>query len=84
MPTEPGDDGHDPFAVDPGRALDAIHLTWGDVYLAEYTEAGGWIAWRRDGLGGPIAAGTPDELIRGIRDDWDMRPVRVPAPRPTR
>jgi hypothetical protein len=57
------------FYVDEDRALEALRLSWGDVYDIGL-EAGRWVATRRDGRGGPLDGATPDELNREMRADW--------------
>ena len=51
------------FDVDEDRALDALRMSWGDVYDIGH-EHGQWVASRRDGRGGALAGGIPDELNR--------------------
>jgi hypothetical protein len=58
------------FDVDEDRALEALRLSWGDVYNIGL-EAGRWVASRRNGCGGPLDGATPDELNREMRADWD-------------
>lgn len=59
-------------AAEAQRELEALCFGWGEAY--EIT-AGPWAARRRDGLGGPIEAGGPDELRRKIEADYAMKPV---------
>jgi hypothetical protein len=59
------------FDVDEDRALDALRMSWGDVYDIDIGhEYGRWVARRRDGRGGPLTGETPDELNRQMRADW--------------
>ncbi len=67
-----GSAGHDPFAVDTNRALDALRLAWGDFCDIGF-EAGTWIATRRDGTEDTLTGRTPDELNARIRGDWSRR-----------
>ena len=64
---------HDPFDVDEARALDALRLSWGDVYDVGH-EYGRWVASRRDGRGGLLEGATPDELNRQLRSDFGAMP----------
>jgi hypothetical protein len=57
------------FDVDEGRALEALRLSWGDVYDVG-REDGQWAARRRDGRGGALTGETPDELNRAMRAEW--------------
>ena len=57
------------FDVDAGRALDALRLSWGDVFDIGH-EYDRWVASRRDGRGGALEGATPDELNRQMRADW--------------
>jgi len=57
------------FDVDEDRALEALRLSWGNVYDIGL-EAGRWVASRRNGCGGPLDGATPDELNREMRADW--------------
>jgi hypothetical protein len=58
------------FDVDEDRALDALRMSWGDVYyiVNEYDR---WVARRRDGRGGALTGSTADELNRQMRAGWD-------------
>ena len=67
-------EGRDPFAVDEGRALEALRWAWGDVYVVN-VRGGVWEAVRRDGIGGAIEAGIPDDLNRAVREDYVFKPV---------
>ena len=79
-PTIPGDDSehqprHGVFNVDTDRALEALRMTWGDVYAVSFDDAigtggGRWQAWRLAGHGIRLAGATPDELNAAIRADW--------------
>ena len=61
------------FEVDEDQALEALRLSWGDVYDIGH-EGARWIAsrrdGRRDGRGDALAGETPDELNRQMRADW--------------
>lgn len=57
------------FDVDEDRALDALRMSWGDVYDIGH-EHDRWVARRRDGRGA-LTASTPDELNRQMRAGWD-------------
>ena len=58
------------FDVDESRALDALRMSWGDVYDIGH-EYDRWVASRRDGRGGTLTGSTPDELNRQMRAGWD-------------
>jgi hypothetical protein len=58
------------FDVDEDRALDALRLSWGDVYDIGH-EYDRWVASRRDGRGGALTGSTLDELNRQMRAGWD-------------
>jgi hypothetical protein len=60
---------HGVFDVDEDRALDALRMSWGDVYDIGH-EYDRWVARRRDGRGA-LTASTPDELNRQMRVGWD-------------
>jgi hypothetical protein len=49
------------FEVDEDRALEALRLSWGDVYDVGH-EAGRWVASRRAGRGGLQGGAPPAEL----------------------
>ena len=57
------------FDVDAGRALDALRMSWGDVFDIGH-EYDRWVASRRDGRGGTLEGATPVELNRQMRADW--------------
>jgi len=57
------------FDVDEDRALDALRMSWGDVYDIGH-EHDQWVASRRDGRGGALTGSTPDELNRQMRAGW--------------
>jgi len=59
--------------VDP--ALSALQFNWGDAYEIELVRDI-WRARRRDGLGGWITAGDPEELGRQVAGDYALK--RVP------
>ena len=57
--------------VDEDRTLDALALTWGDVYEI-YVIDGQWQAWREGAADEDILTGsTPDELDAAIRAQDD-------------
>ncbi len=63
-----------PFSVDVGKALDALGLAWSDEYDEITEDEGKWTAHHQDAPEGDvITAGTPDELNRLIRADWQSR-----------
>ena len=64
-----GGTGRDVFAVDVGRALEALRLRWGDAYDIRFGD-GLWTAARRDAPWDEITGQTPDELTAGMRADW--------------
>jgi hypothetical protein len=67
--------GHDPFAVDVDRALDALTLAWDDEYDEIWFHDGaGWGAHHKDAPDDEVITGsTPDELNAAIRRDWARR-----------
>jgi hypothetical protein len=58
------------FDVDEDRALDALRMSWGDVYDIGH-EHDRWVARRRDSRGSALTGSTPDELNRQMRAGWD-------------
>ena len=58
------------FDVDEDRALDALRMSWGDVYDIGH-EYGRWVASPRDGRGGTLEGATPDALNQQMRAGWD-------------
>ena len=58
-----------PFAVDTGRALEALRLEWAAEYDAGFAD-GAYRAARIDGTGDLLTGQTPDELAAAIRADW--------------
>jgi hypothetical protein len=61
------------FDVDEGLALEALELTWGDLYEIHVT-AGQWQAWHKDAAPEDILDGeTPDEVGRAMRADFLRR-----------
>ena len=46
------------FDVDEDRALDALRMSWGDVYDIGH-EHDRWVASRRDGRGGALRKAPP-------------------------
>lgn len=61
------------FTHDRGRALDALRLNWGDVYVIGIDATGLWWALRRDGMPAPSGA-DPDSLHAAIAADCAARP----------
>jgi hypothetical protein len=59
----------DPFAVDEGKALEALRLCWGDVYDIRFQD-GLWTAARKDAPWAEMEGCTPDELTAAMRADW--------------
>jgi hypothetical protein len=57
------------------QALEVLRLEWGWAYRIGWDAVRGWWAQRRDGLGGDITAGTPDELRAAIGEDYALKPV---------
>jgi hypothetical protein len=62
------------FAVDTGRALEALRVAWGDAYAVCFDDAPGpgglrWRAWRLDSSGDVITGTTPDDLNAAITAD---------------
>lgn len=55
-------------------ALEALRFSWGEAYVLGPDGDGYW-ALRRDGLGGKITAGDPDELRKAIREDYELKKV---------
>jgi hypothetical protein len=55
------------------RALDALRLEWGTVYVVCFDDAVGdgsrWQAWRLGKIGIRLAGATPDELSAAMRAD---------------
>ena len=63
---------------DPGFALEALRWSWGDYYEITYDEVMGvWLARRLDGQGILEEAATPDELLRLLLEDWQLRPCEI-------
>lgn len=63
------------FAVDEGKALEALRLAWGDAYDITFGD-GRWTGARKDAPWTVITGQTPDELTAGIRADWAHQEVR--------
>jgi hypothetical protein len=62
------------------EALEALRWHWGEAYEIGRDDTRGWRARRRDGLGGDITAGGPDDLRQAIRGDYAVKAVpRDPA-----
>ena len=57
------------------QELAALRYGWGEAYEIGHDEDHGWRARRRDGLGGDITAGDPDELWAAIQADYVHKPV---------
>jgi hypothetical protein len=57
-----------PFAVDPGAALDALELDYGDHFALGHD--GRRYRAHRDGCDEAVAAATPDELVAAMRAWW--------------
>lgn len=58
----------DPFAVDTGRAVDALKIQWGDSYRIKACEDG-YEATRRHGPRVALTAPTPDALAKAMAED---------------
>lgn len=54
-------EGHDPHAVGPVAAAEALSAQWGSVFKIGY-DGRWWQAERHDGTGTVICALTPDDL----------------------
>jgi hypothetical protein len=61
------------FEVDPGRAAEALSLTWGDLYQDIGVEDGRRRARGRVGDGRLLTRDTPDELAARMRAGWACR-----------
>ena len=61
------------FDVDVERALDALRLEWGTVYVVCFDDAvsdgSRWQAWRLGKIGVRLTGATPDELSAAMRAD---------------
>jgi len=62
------------FAVDTGRALETLHVAWGDAHAVCFDDAPGpgglrWRAWRLDSSGDMITGTMPDDLNAAITAD---------------
>lgn len=57
------------------QALEALRLERGQFYRIGRDAVRDWWAQRRDGLGGDIIAGTPDELRTAVSEDYALKPV---------
>jgi hypothetical protein len=72
----------DPFAVDEGKALDALTSAWGDQYDEIWVTDEAWYAHHRDAGKDEFLSGTtPDELNRAIRADFARRSSPPPPGR---
>jgi hypothetical protein len=58
-----------PFALDKGRALEALRLEWAAQYDTGFAD-GAYRAARIDRTGDLLTEQTPDELAAAIRADW--------------
>jgi hypothetical protein len=61
--------------TDGEQALEVLRREWGQWYRIGRDAVRGWWAQRRDGLGGDITAGTPDELRQSVSEDYALKPV---------
>ena len=69
------DEGSSRWAAEQAqRALEALRWNWGEAYKIDLID-GRWLAERLDGLGGPIEAGSPEELHTAIVADYELKPV---------
>jgi hypothetical protein len=57
------------------QALEVLRLEWCRAYRIGRDAVLDWWAQRRDGLGGDITAGTPDELRAAVSEDYALKPV---------
>lgn len=57
------------------QALEVLRLDWGWAYRIGRDAVRDWWAQRRDGLGGDITAGTPDELRTAVSEDYALKLV---------
>lgn len=57
------------------QALEALRLEWGQFYRIGRDAVRDWWAQRRDGLGGDITAGTPDELRAAVAENFAFKSV---------
>jgi hypothetical protein len=57
------------------QALEVLRREWGQSYRIGHDAVRDWWAQRRDGLGGDITAGTPDELRMEVSEDYALKPV---------
>lgn len=55
--------------------LAALRWGWGEAYQIGWDATRGWWAARRDGRGGDITVGDPDQLWKAILDDYTLLPV---------
>jgi hypothetical protein len=67
--------GEDRRAAANNQALETLRWHWGVAYTIDHDDEHGWRASRRDGIGGLLTAGGPDELRQVISDDYIARPV---------
>ena len=61
--------GRGVFGVDADRAIDALRVTWGEIYDIGFAD-GAWHAARLDGTGPLLTAQVPDELAAALRADY--------------
>jgi hypothetical protein len=65
-----------------GEALEELRFGWDEAYLIDFDVERGYWAARRDGIGGLLTGGTPDELRKAITEDYAVKPVpREPVAR---
>jgi len=60
--------------------LEALRFHWDTAYQIEHDGEDGWRARRLDGLGGRLAADSPDGLFAAITADYTLKPVPRPEP----
>jgi hypothetical protein len=65
----------DVFAVDVGKALEALMLAWGAAYDIRFQD-GRYAASRWDAPWDEITGETPDELTARMRADWAHESAR--------
>jgi hypothetical protein len=65
----------DVFAVDVGKALEALRLAWGAVYDIRFQD-GRYAASRWDAPWDEITGETPDELTTRMRANWAPEGMR--------
>ena len=67
------------FRVDAERALDALRLTWGDLYAISVSRTGEqeWRAVRHGRPGEELISTTADDLNHRMRADWGLDQARL-------